>query len=111
MMETNDDKLLSQFFADNRHEIEDNGFSHRVMRHLPHHCYKCIAQLWNVLTFILAIVLFVVLDGWELILQTLRETFNSVVLQSSAANLDPKSLLLVVVVLLYFVYRKISSLA
>jgi hypothetical protein len=110
-METNDDKLLLQFFAENRHEIEDNGFSHRVMRHLPRHCYKCIAQLWSLLSFVLAIVLFIALDGWELILHTLRETFNNVLLQSSTANLDPKSLLLVVVVLLYFVYRKICSLA
>ena len=34
MTETTDDKLLQQFFSDNRKEIEDNGFSRRVMHHL-----------------------------------------------------------------------------
>jgi hypothetical protein len=31
MTETTDDKLLQQFFSDNRKEMEDNGFSRRVM--------------------------------------------------------------------------------
>ena len=34
MME-NDDKLISQFMHANKHEIEDNGFSRRVIRQLP----------------------------------------------------------------------------
>ena len=33
MTET-DDKLLKQFFGEQKQEIEDNGFSHRVMRNL-----------------------------------------------------------------------------
>ena len=36
MME-NDDKLISQFMHANKHEIEDNGFSRRVIRQLPEH--------------------------------------------------------------------------
>ena len=31
----NNDKLLIDFFAENRQEIPDNGFTRRVMRHLP----------------------------------------------------------------------------
>ncbi|MBQ7422271.1 MAG: DUF5056 domain-containing protein [Prevotella sp.] len=34
MME-NDDQLLAQFFAEQVHEIEDNGFTERVLRQLP----------------------------------------------------------------------------
>ena len=109
MTGTNEDKLLMQFFAENRQEIEDNGFSRRVMRHLPRR-YQCLARLWSVFCFTLAAVLFIVLDGWELILNTLRETFTNVI-QHGEASLDPKSLLLVVIVLLYFGYRKICSLA
>jgi len=30
-----DDKMLKQFFNDNKNEVEDNGFSERVMSHLP----------------------------------------------------------------------------
>ena len=33
-METND-KLLKDFFGENKKEIADNGFTHRVMRKLP----------------------------------------------------------------------------
>lgn len=109
MMETTDDKLLRQFFADNRKEIADNGFSRRVMRHLPDRYYR-ISQLWSMFCFTLAAVLFVVLDGLQLVVGALRETFTSAV-QNGATELDPKSLVIAGVVLLYLGYRKISSLA
>ena len=35
MMET-DDKLIRAFFAEQKQEIPDNGFSRRVMNRLPH---------------------------------------------------------------------------
>ena len=60
MTETTDDKLLQQFFSDNRKEIEDNGFSRRVMHHLPDRYYR-ISQLWSLFCFTLAVVLFFVL--------------------------------------------------
>ena len=106
MTETTDDKLLQQFFSDNRKEIEDNGFSRRVMHHLPNR----ISQLWSLFCFTLAVVLFFVLDGLQLVLGALRETFTSAI-QSGAAELDPKSLIIVAVVLVYLGYRKICSLA
>ena len=108
MME-NDDRLLKQFFADNKQEIEDNGFSRRVMRRLPARSNR-LAQLWSAFCFTLAAVLFVTLDGFQLILNTLRETFDSL-LQSGAAELDLKSLAIAAVVLLFMGYRKIASLA
>lgn len=109
MTETTDDKLLQRFFSDNRKEIEDNGFSRRVMHHLPDRYYR-ISQLWSLFCFTLAVVLFFVLDGLQLVLGTLRETFTSA-LHSGATDIDPKSLIIVAVVLLYFGYRKVCSLA
>lgn len=109
MTETTDDKLLQQFFSDNRKEIEDNGFSRRVMHHLPNRYYR-ISQLWSLFCFTLAVVLFFVLDGLQLVLGALRETFTSAI-QSGAAELDPKSLIIVAVVLVSLGYRKICSLA
>ena len=109
MTETTDDKLLQQFFSDNRKEIEDNGFSRRVMHHLPNRYYR-ISQWWSLFCFTLAVVLFFVLDGLQLVLGALRETFTSAI-QSGAAELDPKSLIIVAVVLVYLGYRKICSLA
>ncbi len=109
MMETTDDKLLQKFFSDNCREIEDNGFSRRVMHHLPDRYYR-ISQLWSLLCFTLAVVLFFALDGLQLVLGTLRETFTAA-LESGAAQIDPKSLIIVAIVLIYFGYRKICSLA
>ena len=108
MME-NDDKLLEQFFADNRQEIADNGFTRRVMHRLPNHSHR-LSQIWTAFCFTLALVLFVTLNGLQSILDTLRETFNGAI-QSGATELDLKSLLIAAVVLLYLGYRKISSLA
>ena len=49
MME-NDDKLLVAFFDENRQEIPDNGFTRRVMRHLPDRTRR-ISQLWVTFCF------------------------------------------------------------
>lgn len=81
----------------------------RVMHHLPNRYYR-ISQLWSLFCFTLAVVLFFVLDGLQLVLGALRETFTSAI-QSGAAELDPKSLIIVAVVLVYLGYRKICSLA
>lgn len=108
MME-NDDKLLKQFFADNRQEIADNGFTRRVLHRLPDHSRR-LSQTWTAFCFTLALVLFVAFDGLQLVLGTLRETFTSAI-ENGATQLDPKSLIVAGIVLLYFGYRKISSLA
>ncbi len=108
MME-NDDKLLVDFFAGHRQEIPDNGFTRRVMRHLPDRTLW-ISQIWVAFCFTLALVLFVVFNGLQLVLGTLRETFTAAA-QSGVAELDPKSLLTAGIVLLFLLYRKICSLA
>ena len=108
MME-NDDKLIEQFFATNRQEIADDGFTRSVIRHLPDHTRR-ISQIWVTFCSTLALVLFFVFDGLQLVLDTLRETLIAAT-QSGAAQIDSKSLLIAGVVLLYFIYRKICSLA
>ena len=108
MME-NDDKLLTSFFAEHRQEIADNGFSRRVLRHLPDRSHH-LAQMWTACCFTLALVLFVALDGVQLVLDTLRETFDTAI-RSEVSELDPKSLIIAGGVLLYLSYRKLASLA
>lgn len=108
-MTENDDKLLAGFFVENRHEIADNGFTRRVMRHLPDHTRR-ISQLWVTFCFTLALVLFFALDGVRLVLDTLRELFTAAA-QSGVTELNPKSLLIAGAVLLFLLYRKICSLA
>lgn len=104
----NNDKLLEDFFADNRQEIADKGFTRRVMRRLPNHS-SLLARAWTVCCCVLAVVLFVSLNGIELIGNTLRETFHGML--ESGAQADPQSLAIAGLVLLYFIYRKIASLA
>lgn len=109
MTKTTDDKLLQQFFSDNRKEIEDNGFSRRVMHRLPDR-YNRISQWWSTLCFTLAAALFFALDGIPLVMRALRETFTGA-MQSGITEIDPKSLIIVMVVLVCLGSRKLYSLA
>lgn len=104
-----EDKLLRQFFEENRQDIADNGFTHRVMRRLPSH-YLHISRIWTVLCAALALILFIALDGVQLVLISLREVIMETY-QDGLANVDFKSMLIAGVVLLYLLYRKIVSLA
>lgn len=46
MTEIDNDKLLRDFFAENKQEIADNGFSRRVMHHLPDRSNR-LACIWS----------------------------------------------------------------
>ncbi len=109
MTENENDKLLASFFAEHKREIADNGFSRRVLRRLPNRSHR-LSQIWTMCCFTLAFVLLVASNGVQTILNVLRETFETA-LRSGASEIDPMSLAIAGVVLLYFVYRKISSLA
>ncbi|WP_281643893.1 DUF5056 domain-containing protein [Bacteroides zoogleoformans] len=109
MMENDNDKLLTSFFAEHRKEIADNGFSRRVLRQLPNRSQR-LSLVWNIFCVTLALVLLITLDGLQATLNTLREAFQAVV-QCGAAELDYESLAIAAMVLLYFAYHKISSLA
>lgn len=109
MTETDNDKLLRDFFAENKREIEDNGFSRRVMKRLPHRSERA-ARLWNALVLVVSAALFVGLGGLQAIWNTLREVFVNLVEQGST-ELDPPSLIIVAIVLLVLATKKVASLA
>lgn len=109
MKENNNDKLLRDFFAENKQEIADNGFSRRVMRRLPDRSYR-LARIRSALVTALAAVLFIRLGGLEAAWETIREVFVSMI-QQGATNLDPKSMIIATVVLLFLATRKIASMA
>lgn len=108
MMENND-KLLEEFFADNRHEIADNGFSQRVMHRLPTRSRQ-LAQIWSICGFTLVVVLFVALDGIHLLGNAILQLLNNL-LEHGIAELDVRSMAIAGVVLLFFFYKKIASMA
>lgn len=105
MMENND-KLLEEFFADNRHEIADNGFSQRVMHRLPTRSRQ-LAQIWSICGFTLVVVLFVALDGIHLLGNAILQLLNNL-LEHGIAELDIRSMAIAGVVLLFFFYKKNS---
>ncbi len=106
MMET-DDKLIREFFGTHKTEIADNGFSRRVMRKLPDRNRKWAQVLTLCLSFV-AVTLFYVFDGLHAIIGTLRDVFVSMV-QQGAVNFDPRSLIIVVVVLCCLGVHKVYS--
>lgn len=107
MTET-DDKLLKQFFSEQKQEIEDRGFSRRVMRNLPGRSHR-FGQVWSGLCMALAAILFFAFGGLQATIGTLREVFVSLVQHSTTANFDPKSLAIAAVVLLILGMRKVYS--
>ena len=73
MTEIDNDKLLKDFFAENKREIADNGFSRRV---------------WG----------------------TLKDVLIGMI-NHGATSLDPKSIIIATVVLLFMAGRKVVSMA
>lgn len=108
MTEIEDDKLLREFFSQEKEEIADNGFSRRVMERLPDRSNR-MARWCTLAMAAIATLLFFRLGGVEAIGSTLRETFAGMIRQG-AATLDPKSIIIALVVLLYIGTRKICSL-
>ncbi len=109
MTEIDNDKLLRDFFADNKREIADNGFTHRVIRNLPDHSNR-LANLWSAFVAAVAVALFIALGGFEAIWGTLREVLIGMI-HHSEATLDLKSIIIAAVVLLIMAGRKVASMA
>lgn len=109
MMETND-KLLQQFFSEQKQEIEDRGFSRKVMHHLPEHG-RHSSRLWKGLFCVVAIALFLGLGGLPATLDTLREVFVSMTQHLASDNIDPKSILIAAAVLTFMGARKVWAMA
>ena len=102
MTEIDNDKLLKDFFAENKREIADNGFSRRVMHHLPDRSNR-LARLWTV--FVMTVG-----GGLEAVWGTLKDVLIGMI-NHGATSLDPKSIIIATVVLLFMAGRKVVSMA
>ena len=109
MMET-DDKLIRAFFAEQKQEIPDNGFSRRVMNRLPCRT-SLLIKVWSLFIMLVAIILFLVFDGLQAIVTTARDIFVALVPNGATSGIDPKSLIIVVMVLMFLGIRKAWSMA
>lgn len=109
MTEIDNDKFLRDFLAENKQEIADNGFSRRVMHHLPGRSNR-LARIWSTFVMAVAAVLFVWLGGLEAAWGTISEVFIGMI-NHGATSLDPKSMIIATIVLLFMATRKVASMA
>ena len=125
-MTDKDNMMIEEFFKQAaRQQIEDNGFTERVMRNLPDRKLEVVrklSQLWTLFCMAVAGVLFFVLGGWQVVTAlfyaTLRMMFSWLEVQMVTATTTEipvnlwAVLLLVAIVLVYLPYqtaRKLSA--
>ena len=83
----NNDLLLQQFFSEAAsQQIEDNGFTERVMQRLPSRM-NWFVRIWNTVCIVLFAVLFVVFRGWDLLAVQLEVMLRTMSTQSFSINL------------------------
>ena len=81
------DRLLQQFFSEaTSQQIEDNGFTERVMQHLPSRM-NWFVRIWNTVCIVLFAVLFVVFRGWDLLAVQLEVMLRTMSTHSFSVNL------------------------
>ena len=70
-MTDKDNKLIEAFFKQAaQQQIEDNGFTERVMMNLPETSQERVrrlSRLWTIFCGIVGVVLFFVLGGWQIV--------------------------------------------
>lgn len=54
-----DEQLLQAFFADHQEEIADDGFSNRVMQHLPAPSHRRMERWWQVACLVMGVIFIV----------------------------------------------------
>lgn len=107
MTETDNDKLLNQFFKENKKEIEDFGFSRRVMRKLPGYGKK-LATIWTIFCSGIAIALFFIFDGIDAFTRIFHEAITTLI-HSELTNINPHCLMIIAVVLIGMGIQRICS--
>lgn len=81
-----EEQLLGQFFAEHTVEVEDLGFTNRVMRRLPDRSV-CLNRIWTAICSVAVVVLFFLTKGWISILGTLQGFFTDMVTSVSQAGI------------------------
>ena len=125
-MTDKDNIMIEEFFKQAaQQQIEDNGFTERVMQSLPDrkdHVVRRLSQLWTLFCIAVAGVLFFLFGGWQVVtglfFACLRMIFGWLEVQMVTATTTEIPinlwgiLLLVVMVLVYLPYqtaRKLSA--
>ena len=92
-MTDDNDILLKQFFQEaSQQQIADDGFTERVMRHLPQHSLlvahgRWLTRLWTAFCIVVFAILFVLFDGWTLLAIQLEVLVRTMAVQTISINL------------------------
>ena len=81
------DRLLQQFFSEAAsQQIEDNGFTERVMQRLPSRM-NWFVRIWNTVCIVLFAGLFIAFRGWDLLAVQLEVMLRTLGTHSFSINL------------------------
>jgi len=108
-MEKRDEDMLVRFMHEQKEEVEDNGFSHRIMRQLPKK-YRWANWLLNAICVTVCLRLFYILDGTEILFNTLKELILSLLQQDIIGNTNHTALSIALGVLVIVGISKACSL-
>lgn len=119
----NDDQLLQDFFATRREDLPDDGFTDRVMERIAvldgmmadttrrqNRRIVWLNRIWTAACVLLIVALFWMLDAGQLIFSSLKESLQ-VAIEANSAQFNPVTWGLAGVVLLFFCYKKVASMA
>ncbi len=84
-MEKIDEDIIFRFMHEQKEEVKDNGFSRRVMRHLPKQ-HRWANWIFNSICAAACFYLFYLLNGFEILFNTLKESIESLSQQNFMAN-------------------------
>lgn len=76
-MTESDHRLVNRFFEKYSQPLEDQGFSEKVMRHLPDRIFW-LNRVWSVLCTLVGIAIFILVKGW----QSLVEVFQALLMEN-----------------------------
>ena len=106
----NEDKLIRQFYQEQSRDIEDNGFTERIIQNLPKRDKKRY-PVWEMFCLGMCGFLFFILNGWDIVANSL----HSGTLEKILNNTDTTTLivagLFLILGLIKIAYNEVSELS
>ncbi|MCR5131400.1 MAG: DUF5056 domain-containing protein [Prevotella sp.] len=95
-----DDELLEKFFNENRVELDDDGFSERVMEKLPQGTLR-LSRLWTLICSVVGIGFFIWADGFGQLKRVFQNSLGNIegfVSSIDFSNISPMMLMMAALV-------------
>ena len=106
----NDEQMLIRFFEENRLEIEDNGFTERVVRQLPTRAVK-LNRIWTLICWVVGISFFFIMDGVGQLQRVVLQLIHAVAGMFASVDLSIYSFILVIILIFTMISVKMYQIA